>query len=121
VENPTHWDLWVQAAKTYLETGSWGEAGTVVQRTYTTLQRWRADPRWPDAVKEAELLWNQDVRNDALKGMHDKIKEGDGQMIRFYMERRDKAFAPPTQKTEHTGAIKVKTTVRFIKAKDGGT
>lgn len=120
VGKPPEWPLWVKAALAYLRAGNWQQAAAEVRRRDRTLDRWRRDPRWPEAMAEAEAKWDGDTLAASKRTLLTAIEGGDAASARWYLERRDRAYAPPSQRVEHGGTVKHKVTIEIVDPKEPG-
>lgn len=95
---PQNWDKAVSAAYLYTITDNLELAAKGAGVGARTLDRWKKSPWWYDACDEAAGRFIQAGRAETRRVLLAAIQDGDTTTGRWFLERTDENFAPPTQR-----------------------
>ena len=102
VKRPAHWDKRVSAAYLRIMGKTQKQAAEAVGRNERTLREWEGEDSWAAARAEAEERWCADGLDLARQTIHRGVR-ANPDLAKWFLERVDPRFAPPKQRTEHTG------------------
>lgn len=95
-ERPRNWDQWVTAAFLRLLGVTQKDAARAAGVGLRTLCRYEADPRWPQAVLEAQERWLKGLDGQVRRKLLEALSgDPDDRLLMWYAERRFPQLAQP--------------------------
>lgn len=100
VAKPTDWGKALYAAYLYQVVETMKQAAAFAGVSYRTMQRWVHSEWWPEAEAQAYHRFLRHTDSQARRALARALTNGETDVMKWYLERRDPNFAPPTKRLD---------------------